>query len=182
MPPAGYTLPPRPPPVAPSGAPLAEFGERLLAFVIDAVILAAASLVVWIPAMIIWLSLFFGNFETAPDGSLVGEPDPVSLFLSFVAIFGVMFLLIVAIQYVYRVELMFRTGQTIGKRVMKLRVVPLDPTATLTRQTAAIRFLIGIAAGLVPFGNLVDGLWQLWDQPFRQCLHDKVARTVVVKA
>jgi hypothetical protein len=27
----------------------------------------------------------------------------------------------------------------------------------------------------------VDGLWQLWDKPFQQCLHDKAAGTVVVK-
>jgi len=27
----------------------------------------------------------------------------------------------------------------------------------------------------------VDGLWQLWDKPFQQCLHDKAAGTVGVK-
>ena len=33
----------------------------------------------------------------------------------------------------------------------------------------------------VPFFSWIDGLWQLWDQPYRQCLHDKWAGTVVVK-
>ena len=30
-------------------------------------------------------------------------------------------------------------------------------------------------------GENVDGLWQLWDKPYLQTLHDKAAQTVVVK-
>jgi hypothetical protein len=29
--------------------------------------------------------------------------------------------------------------------------------------------------------GLLDPLWCLWDKPYRQCLHDKPAKTVVVK-
>ena len=34
---------------------------------------------------------------------------------------------------------------------------------------------------LEPFLGYLDGFWQLWDKPYRQCLHDKWPRTVVVK-
>jgi hypothetical protein len=65
---------------------------------------------------------------------------------------------------------------------MKIRIVPIDPSRQLTRGMAAKRYLIEYLAGsLVPFFSYVDGLWQLWDKPYQQALHDKVAQTVVVK-
>ena len=33
----------------------------------------------------------------------------------------------------------------------------------------------------MPFLSYVDGLWQLWDKPYQQTLHDKAAKTVVIK-
>ncbi len=52
----------------------------------------------------------------------------------------------------------------------------------LTRGMAAKRYLVENVAGmLVPFLVYLDGLWQLWDKPYQQTLHDKFARTVVVK-
>jgi hypothetical protein len=38
-----------------------------------------------------------------------------------------------------------------------------------------------LAPQFIPFLGLIDGLWQLWDKPLQQCLHDKAAQTVVVK-
>ena len=65
---------------------------------------------------------------------------------------------------------------------MKIKVVPLAPGATLTRGMAAKRYLVEFPGGIfVPFFSYVDGLWQLWDKPYQQTLHDKFAQTVVVK-
>ena len=65
---------------------------------------------------------------------------------------------------------------------MKLRVIPLDPSARLTRGMAAKRWLVQYAAGtILPLFTYLDGLWQLWDKPFLQTLHDKFAETVVIK-
>ena len=175
--PPGY--PPAPPPIAPNGARLADFSDRFLAFLIDYAILAAASMVVLVPAMFVWFSMVF---NLANDTSASNEPvDIAPILLPALGLWAGIFILLLAIQYVYRVEMMWRTGQTVGKRGMKLRVIPLEPGAELTRGTAATRFFIELVSGFVPFGNVLDGLWQLWDKPFRQCLHDKVAKTVVVK-
>jgi uncharacterized RDD family membrane protein YckC len=47
---------------------------------------------------------------------------------------------------------------------------------------AAKRYLVENVGGtLVPFLFYLDGLWQLWDKPYQQTLHDKFAQTVVVK-
>jgi hypothetical protein len=45
-----------------------------------------------------------------------------------------------------------------------------------------VRYLIEfVAATFVPFLPYLDGLWQLWDKPYQQTLHDKAAKTVVIK-
>jgi uncharacterized RDD family membrane protein YckC len=52
----------------------------------------------------------------------------------------------------------------------------------LTRGIAVRRWLMdSVAVQFAPLLFLLDGLWQLWDQPYRQCLHDKVAGTTVIK-
>jgi len=90
--------------------------------------------------------------------------------------------LTIAATYLYRVEMMWRTGQTVGKRAMALRVVPLGSARPLTRGAAARRWLVdGVAVQFILLLGLLDGLWQLWDRPYRQCLHDKAAGTTVAK-
>ena len=65
---------------------------------------------------------------------------------------------------------------------MKIKIIPLDPTEQLTRGMLAKRFLVEHVATLfIPAFNWIDGLWQLWDKPYQQCLHDKFAKTVVIK-
>lgn len=177
--PPGYQVPPGyrpPPPVAPNGAQLAGFGERLLAYVIDFAIIGAASGVVTIPAAIWMTKVFESSWVTK-----VSESSTGSIFVLFLAFAYGQVALVLGIMYVYRVEMMWRTGQTVGKRVKKLRVIPLQPGVRLTRGIAAMRFLIEIIGWSVPNFIVVDGLWPLWDKPFRQCLHDKLAKTVVVK-
>jgi uncharacterized RDD family membrane protein YckC len=181
-------LPLPPPPTSPGGQRLAEFTDRLVAYIIDYAILSGVISVITIPA---YLIVFFRTFDDFPNQMYVDEqlvsPElgPGEVFQRLLPFFGVMALLIVvalALTYLYEVELMYRSGQTIGKRVMKIRIVPIDPAATLTRGMAFRRYLVQYVAGaIVPFLTYVDGFWQLWDKPYRQCLHDKWATTVVIK-
>jgi uncharacterized RDD family membrane protein YckC len=92
----------------------------------------------------------------------------------------------VAIQivasYFYFVRMCHKTGQTVGKRVMKIRLVRAIDGGPIDLRIAKRRWLVQhVSGGLAPYFNLADGLWQLWDQPHRQCLHDKCADTVVVQ-
>ncbi|MFJ6196020.1 RDD family protein [Micromonospora sp. NPDC092111] len=183
-PPPAPGAPPRPgfPPLSPGGQPLASFGDRLLAVLLDGLVLGAASLVLMVPAVIAFFALVVPDLTaTAPDGT--PESDPfLDLLLPLLALDAAIFLLAFALSYVYQVEMMFRTGQTVGKRVLKLRVVPLDPAGALNRTMAAKRWAASQVAGtVVPGFSYLDGLWQLWDKPWQQCLHDKFAGTVVVK-
>jgi uncharacterized RDD family membrane protein YckC len=177
-PPQQYGWRPPPMPLAPDGRPLADFGTRLLAHLIDGAILSAIALVVFLPVAFLVFRAFIPDFADPPaeDASGMGFLVPLLLLeLGFI-------LAVLAGYYIYFVEMMFRTGQTTGKKLMKIRVIPIEPGATLTRGMAAKRYLIEFpTAMVVPFFVYLDGLWQLWDKPYQQTLHDKVAKTVVIK-
>jgi len=181
-PPPGYAWPAPPPPVSPAGVPLADFAQRFAAYLIDSALVSVVALVLFIPALVV-VVLRLPDPESPAYGP---EPSFNEVFADFLlpvlllelGFFVFMFLL----YYLYAVEFMHRSGQTLGKKALKIRVVPIDPALRLTRGMAAKRYLIGyVAASFVPFLNLLDGLWQLWDKPYQQTLHDKVAQTVVVK-
>jgi uncharacterized RDD family membrane protein YckC len=186
--PGGYQVPPgyaaappygyRPLPTSPRGEPLADFGARAGARVIDALILGAFSLVLIIPAYILIFAVLLGQ---ANAWSPQTGPGP-EFFLTFLGIWAVLFVLLLALQYLYEVEHMLRGGgQTFGKRMMKIRVVPIDPADQLTRRHASLRWLAMVGMSFVGPLQLIDFLFPLWDKPYQQTLHDKAARTVVVR-
>jgi uncharacterized RDD family membrane protein YckC len=135
-------------------------------------------LVVAAPVMVVFLLDRLGDVTAQTDpadlaGDLIGPFLLLELGLVVVTL---------AAYYVYYVEMMYRSGQTLGKRLIGIRVVPADPGRRLTRTMAAKRYGVEFVAGsVVPFFSLLDGLWQLWDTPFQQTLHDKAAQTVVIK-
>jgi len=181
LPPGHYYVPvPPPPPRSPAGLPLADFGTRLVAYIIDRVILGAVVLVFAVPGIILIL-------HNLPDPQVYAYDDsPNRMFREFFVPFLFLELGLILgsliLYYLYAVEFMHRSGQTLGKKIMKIRIVPADPGARLTRGMAAKRYLIEYVGGtFVPFFSYLDGLWQLWDKPYQQALHDKVAGTVVVK-
>jgi uncharacterized RDD family membrane protein YckC len=79
-----------------------------------------------------------------------------------------------------------RYGRTLGKRALDLRVVRVQDGRPPTTEAGWTRGGVYTLPLLVPcLGSLfwlVDVLWHLWDHPWRQCLHDKAARTVVIRA
>jgi uncharacterized RDD family membrane protein YckC len=175
--PPGYQAPvgyrPPLPLTAPNGLPLADFGVRLGARLIDGLIAGAIALIVIVP-------LTFGVL-IASRATNSGQVDAAAFVFAIVLLNVVAALLGLLVSYVYEVEMTKRTGQTIGKKILKLRVAPLDPARPVDRGVMARRWLVYGPGSWVPGLGLVDGLWQLWDQPYKQCLHDKFARTVVVK-
>ncbi|MFF5053402.1 RDD family protein [Micromonospora sp. NPDC000663] len=188
--PPGYGTPPRyappPPALSPAGQPLASFGDRLLAWLIDTALASVVSLVLFMPVfLVLWWRMFSEMTRTNPDGTLV-EPDPgtflTEFFLPILLFQAGLFVVLLGLYWLYHVEYLKRGGQTLGKKIMKLRVVPIDPAGTLDRRIAGRRWLVQyLACSLVPGASYADGLWQLWDKPWQQCLHDKFAGTVVVK-
>ncbi|WP_433082292.1 RDD family protein [Dactylosporangium sp. CA-052675] len=167
-------------PRAPNGMPLANFGDRLVAVLIDGAVLVGVGLVLAIPMFIAIFAVIAGATASA---STTESPNAGLLFGLPLLIELLYLVLVLAAGYVYHVEMFRRTGVTWGKRAMKLRLIRTDdPSAPLDRGVLARRWATqSLVGAFVPFFSWIDGLWQLWDKPYQQCLHDKAAGTIVVK-
>jgi uncharacterized RDD family membrane protein YckC len=164
-------------PYAPNGMPLAGFGDRFLAYLIDVAVTFGVSIVLAIPLTIGVFAVIAGT--SSGDSSSAGPSIALILLIELGYVVAIL-----AWIYIYHVEMFGHSGITWGKRAMKLQIIRLnDPAAPPTRGVMAKRWAVQNLVGLVvPFFSYVDGLWQLWDKPYQQCLHDKAAGTIVVKA
>ena len=77
----------------------------------------------------------------------------------------------------YAVYFWTSTGQTIGKKAMKLKVVKADGGAILTPGEAVLRYIGTIISG-IPLA--LGFLWVIWDSR-HEAWHDKIAGTKVLK-
>lgn len=143
--------------------PLADSGRRTLARIVDMILVG---LVVWL------LSWAFNvqEYTVAGDDVSVGKSFGQSV--------------IAAVLYIaYDTYMITRTGQTLGKKWLGMRVANLDNGATPAVQTSLIRALVL----WIPFAfccacvwTIIAGGWSFFDKPYKQGLHDKAAKTVVV--
>ncbi|MBB4920432.1 RDD family protein [Streptosporangium saharense] len=169
------------PPGAP--APLAEWWQRLVARLIDGIIMAIPTVIISLVLTAILVTS--GGFDL--NSGVVTQPSGYVL-ASFLTT------IVAGLIYVAYEFLMLRqNGQTVGKMVMGIKVVPvggtlqggLSPDVAIKR--AGVSYGPYALSGIPILGivlnifTLVNVLWQLWDKPLKQCLHDKAAATVVVK-
>jgi uncharacterized RDD family membrane protein YckC len=142
-------------------APLAGFGSRLGAFLVDAILLG-------IVTSIIAAILGIEAFETSSiDGTRRFTATSAYNLLQF------------AIGLPYYVYLEGTSGQTLGKRLLGITVVRADtlqPGIGLGRAVGRYfgRWLSAIVC-------LLGYLWMLWDNE-KQTWHDKLAATKVLKS
>ncbi|MFC7218501.1 RDD family protein [Streptomyces polyrhachis] len=140
--------------------PLGGLGNRVVARIIDYLIIS-------VPVSI--LAAIFSGFDDYEDTGTYGW----SLFALLA-------------YFVYEGVMLSKSGQTVGKKVMGIRVAMLQDGAVPTGGPAWIRSSVYHLPLLIPclgwFFWLFNVLSCTWDKPFRQCVHDKAAKTVVVKA
>lgn len=144
---------------------LASRGLRLIASIVDGVI----STLVTVP-----LTFFSGYW----DAALAGDPDT---FGSGLAIAAVAFVAFVAINGTW----LAKHGQTVGKRVIGIRIVNVSDDrvpklATLLGRRYGVMWLVSLIPSVGVVVSLVDDL--LIFRGDRRCLHDLIAGTKVVMA
>jgi uncharacterized RDD family membrane protein YckC len=168
---------------------LAEWWRRLLARVIDGLILGVVFSPLWIP---LWRNFF--NQLTAianryPSGAnLAAIPAAKSAIATAEShLVGKLFVITLAfylVAFCYDWIQHALWGQTVGKRALGTVVVKADGSPRVGAGAAAGRAAIYALAPLVPLVgwlfDLVNELWLTWDAR-SQCLHDKAAHTVVIK-
>lgn len=172
---------------APYGAaiatfPLASWGSRAVARIIDSVIVAVLSMPIAIT--LLWPAISDFVASAPADGSLPSDASMAAFQAQLLGLSLTLSLLSAAITFAYEVPQNVRWGRTLGKRVMGIRIRPLAQDVPLTWAQATIRWGTYTVGVLVAGGffTLLDYLWPLWDKPWRQALHDKTAKTVVVPA
>jgi uncharacterized RDD family membrane protein YckC len=143
--------------------PLADSGKRTLARIIDMILVA---IVVW---LLTW-GFDVNEYDVDPDKVEYGKSFTQSL--------------ITAVLYIaYDSVMISRSGQTLGKKWLGMRVANLENGSTPSVQTALTRS----AVLWIPFAfccacvwTAISGGWSFFDKPYKQGLHDKAAKTVVV--
>lgn len=132
--------------------PLASWGERVGATLLDAVIWLAPSLIV--ASILVAISESLGTFA----GLFM-----LAFFLYFQYLNGA-------------------SGQSPGKALTGLRVVKAAaPNETIGGAMGVVRYVISVVISVFTcgIGGLLDVLWPLWD-PRRQTLHDKAVGAIVL--
>ncbi|WP_078630397.1 RDD family protein [Streptomyces roseochromogenus] len=143
--------------------PLADSGKRTLARIVDMILVG---IVVWLLTWAFGVREYNVNGDHVAVGKSVGQS------------------VIAAVLYIaYDTFMMSKYGQTLGKQWLNMRVANLDNGATPSVQTNLIRALVL----WVPFAfccaciwTVICGGWSYFDKPYKQGLHDKAAKTVVV--
>ncbi len=159
------------------GVPLASWGKRFAAWVVDGLILAVVGgIISW--AATPRLSELFSQMLTAAQAGDQARLVEIQNELTGPAVQFSLFLWLITTAYC----LVFWTtiAQTPGKMALGISVRRAAAPGPLPLGTAVMRRLVPLAGQFVPFLSLLDGLWPLWDDK-RQALHDKVASTQVVE-
>lgn len=131
-------------------------GPRALAIIIDSLIFVLASCCV---LLIITLGSG-GEMETTGGPAFL-----INVFFTL-------------LYLAYFIVLEGTSGATLGKRILKLKVVNLDGSP-IDMQASVIRNVLRIVDGL--FSYLVAAIL-VWTDPNKQRLGDRVAKTIVVRA
>jgi uncharacterized RDD family membrane protein YckC len=147
------------------GVELAGRGSRLVAAILDGVI---AGIMIYLPALLLMIAN--GTFEQ-PQGEVDFEMLAVPIFLcamGFIAWAWITALLVA------------RFGQTMAKRMLEIKVVRTDGTPASLGRIFLLRNVVNWLLGFIPLYALVDVLLIFGER--RQCIHDRLADTIVVKA
>ncbi|MBM9621338.1 RDD family protein [Streptomyces zhihengii] len=153
--------------------PLAPFGKRLVARIIDILIIA-------VPLALI--SLLLGGWDWTTNGGDDWDEftDQVNTGRQW------LFTLISLVAYIgYDTLMTKKDGRTVGKRLMKLRTAMLNDGRTPDTSAALMRAVVLWVPALVCcycVWWLVILITVVADKPYKQGLHDKAGKTVVVSA
>ena len=137
---------------------------RFVAQLVDVIILG----------VIFWLLGFTGAGTITVDASTAQ--------VSISPFFGLLILIDVIIAFLYFTILEGRNGQTVGKMVVKIKVVKQADNSSISYGEAAVRTILRII-DLIPFiAPYLLAAVLIWSSENKQRLGDRVAHTVVVQS
>ncbi len=148
---------------------LAGRGVRLGAFFVDGIV---AFVMIYLPALIVLFAT--GGIDAALDSSAAAVD------FNIVAVAGLLCLSGFIAWIWITALLVARNGQTIGKRLLEIQVVRSDGSQASLGRIFWLRNFVNWLLSVIPFYGLVDLLFIFGVR--RQCIHDLVADTIVIRA
>jgi uncharacterized RDD family membrane protein YckC len=180
------------PPMTPDGQFLAGWWQRVWAYLVDWLITGIAAGVLAAPWWGDVVEAFSDFMDQAMLDAQAGRqtPDTTAFEQAIAGPFLAIVLINLAVSFVYHVGFLMAVQATPGKLLLGLRVrlrerPGLPFWSVLLRWVSQFGYtvlnLLPIVGALFGLYGFLDSLWPLWDGK-KQALHDKVARTNVVRS
>ena len=145
----------------------ADRGTRLGAQILDSLIFAAMVYLPFVVAMV-------ASVGIASPTMLENDVPQVFGIAGLIALVGFAVWLWLTITY------MKRNGQSIAKKLVGIKVVRADGSPASVGRIIWLRNILNGFISIVPLYGLLDSLFIFGES--RQCLHDKIADTIVINA
>ena len=142
--------------------PIASTQRRMVSFVIDDLVVSLFFIIIFYPQ----LSLVFSSVTEVNEMTL----QSINAFISQ------NILVIFAIKILYHAVLVWQNGMTVGKYIMKIKVIDLQTGQTPNFSKALLRASIRIPSEALFYLGFVLAFFL----PLKQTLHDKLSNCVVV--
>jgi uncharacterized RDD family membrane protein YckC len=153
---------------------LASRLSRFWAYLVDVIIYM-------IPFLIVTIALFIIGGGLSVIDSIESSEEMIESPLGL-ALLGGMVLSFIGI-FILNLVYLYRSGQTIGKKMFKIKILRTDYTRASLARIIFLRYLVmGLLGGIPGIGiitTLADHLMIFGKA--RRCIHDHVADTIVVK-
>ena len=144
----------------------ADRGTRLGASILDTFIF---SVCIYLPLVV-----------TAITGAAATDATDEGLFTMFLGVGGFLTLVGLSVWAGFTLKFMREDGQSIAKKMMGIKVVRSDGSPVSLARLIWLRNVVNWALSIVPLYAILEPLFIFGEA--RQCLHDKIADTIVVKA
>ncbi|MFF2508381.1 RDD family protein [Streptomyces sp. NPDC058067] len=154
----------------------AGIGKRLAARIVDTVVLGAVTAVAAVPLGTKAVDHIGAKVDAAKAS---GHQVTVWLLDGTTSVYlGIVLAVLLIGGVLYEALPTAKWGRTLGKKLCGIEVRDIEEHAPPTFGAALRRWLVYSVPGLLAIG-VIGVLWCLFDRPWRQCWHDKAARTFV---
>jgi len=141
---------------------IASSQKRIAAFVIDDIIVSLFFFIIFYTQ----LTELFSNIAVMDETAL----ESINIFISQ------NILVVLSIKLIYHTVLVWQNGMTLGKYLMKIKVIELETEHTPNFQRSFLRASVRIPSELLFY----LGFFMAFFVPLKQTLHDKLSQCVVI--
>ncbi len=142
--------------------PIASLQKRITSFVIDDIVIT-----------LFFIIIFYDQFSAVLSNITVVDEAALENINAFIA---QNLLVVLSIKLLYHTVLIWQNGMTLGKYLMKIKVIDLETGETPGFQKAFLRAAVRIPSEVLFY----LGFLMAFFVPLRQTLHDKLSNCVVV--